>query len=185
MDSNQDPRRRLVDGNALFRKAVDPTTLARLAKGQAPFIAILTCSDSRVSPCKIFNLSLGEAFVIRVAGNCATDPGVLGSIEYAVLHLNVRTVLVMGHTDCGAVKASFTCEDRGNLEAVMKDLECARSKLPKERERDPDAVAESNVRIQMRRVQDFSPDIRELVRQGKLEVLGAMFDIASGAVRFI
>ena len=162
-----------------------PTILANLAKGQQPFVAILTCSDSRVSPCKIFNLSLGEAFVVRVAGNCATDPAVLGSLEYAVSHLKVRAIVVMGHTDCGAVKASLTCEDRGNLEAVIKDLECARSKLPCARQKDPNAIAEFNVVMQMRRLQDFSPVIRAGVQSKKVEIIGAMFDIASGNVKFL
>ncbi|MCU0859652.1 MAG: carbonic anhydrase [Thermoplasmata archaeon] len=162
-----------------------PTILANLAKGQEPFVAILTCSDSRVSPCKIFNLSLGEAFVVRVAGNCATDLAVLGSLEYAVSHLKVKAIVVMGHSDCGAVKASLGCEDRGNLESVMKDLECARSKLPCQRQKDPDAIAEINVMMQMRRLQDFSPAIRSAVQSNKLEIIGAVFDIATGNVRFL
>ena len=162
-----------------------PTILATLAKGQQPFVAILTCSDSRVSPCKIFNLSLGEAFVVRVAGNCATDPAVLGSLEYAVSHLKVKALLVMGHSDCGAVKASLGCDDHGNLESIMKDLECARSKLPCEKQKDPSSIAELNVVMQMRRLQDFSPTIRLAVQSGKVEMLGAMFDIATGGVKFL
>ncbi len=148
-------------------------------------MAILTCSDSRVSPCKVFNLSLGEAFVVRVVGNCANDPSVLGSLEYAVSHLKVKAIVVMGHTDCGAVKASLGCEDRGNLASVIKDLESARSKLPCERQKDMDAIAEINVIMQMRRLQDFSPAIRDAVRSNKLEIIGAMFDIATGNVEFL
>lgn len=184
-DSRLDPRTRLADGNAMFLKSVSPTVLANLAKGQHPFVAILTCSDSRVSPVLIFNLSLGEAFVVRVAGNCASDPTVLGSLEYAVSHLKVRAILVLGHTSCGAVKASCDCVDHGNLRAVMTDIERARSRLPVERARDGDSVAEGNVHLQMRRLQDLSPVIRDEVESGRLEMIGAMFDIATGRVRFV
>ncbi len=123
--------------------------------------------------------------MVRVAGNCAADRSVLGSLEYAVSHLKIRAIVVMGHSDCGAVKASLTCDDRGNLEAEMKDLECARSKLPCALQKDVDAIAECNVMMQMRRLQDFSPVIRAGVQAGKLEIIGAMFDIASGNVRFL
>jgi carbonic anhydrase len=78
-----DQKKRLVDGNATFRKTSDPAFLAELSKGQQPFVAILTCSDSRVVPERIFNLNLGDAFVVRVAGNSVADPGALGSLEYA------------------------------------------------------------------------------------------------------
>ena len=175
----------MADGNAMFLKSVSPTVLANLAKGQRPFVAILTCSDSRVSPVSIFNLSLGEAFVVRVAGYCAADPTVLGSLEYAVSHLEVGAILVLGHTDCGAVKASCSCEDHGNLEPVMRDIERARSRLPVEKARDNGSVEESNVLVQIRRLKDLSPIIRDASESGKLEIIGAMFDIASGKVRFV
>lgn len=175
----------MADGNAMFLKSVSPTVLANLAKGQHPFVAVLTCSDSRISPNSIFNLSLGEAFVVRVAGNCAADPTVLGSLEYAVSHLEVRALLVLGHTDCGAVKASCSCVDHGNLEPVMRDIARARALLPKDRARDNGSVEESNVLVQVRRLKDLSPVIRDAAESGKLEIIGAVFDIASGKVRFV
>ncbi len=132
MDATMDGKKRLIDGNAMFRKSIDPGLLARLSKKQEPFVAILTCSDSRVSPVKIFNLSLGEAFVVRVAGNSASDQSALGSLEYAVDHLHVKYLLVLGHTGCGAVRAMVEGEFLPNLRPVMKDLERARFKTPTE-----------------------------------------------------
>ncbi len=180
-----DPKTRLVDGNSTFRNGADPSFFARLAKKQEPFVAIVSCSDSRVDPVKIFNLSLGDAFVVRVAGNCVCDPSLYGSLEYAVSHLKVRAVLVMGHTDCGAVKASYECGGLGSMECVIKDIQCAKSKLDDAKSRDPDIVAETNVRVQLRKLMDMSSIIRDAVHAEKITLYGAMFDIKTGTVRFI
>lgn len=185
MDATMDGRKRLIDGNAMFRKSIDPGFLASLSKNQEPFIAILSCSDSRVSPIKIFNLSLGEAFVVRVAGNSASDQSVLGSLEYAVDHLHVKYLLVLGHTGCGAVSAMVEGEFLPNLRPVMKDLERARFKAPTDQTNDQNLIAENNVRLQLRTIQDNSTTISRAVAEDKLTLLGAMYDLATGTVRFI
>jgi carbonic anhydrase len=180
-----DPKTRLVDGNAMFRKSVDPTVISKLAKKQEPFMAILSCSDSRVSPEKIFNLSIGDAFIVRTAGNSAADPTVLGSLEYAVAHLHVRAILVLGHTDCGAVRASFEESEIDNLQKTMRDMESARFKLDNSESRDPDAVAEGNVRLQLRRLEDQSMIIGDAYREEKLALYGAIYELPTGSVRFV
>ncbi len=185
MDQAEDVKRRLLDGNKEFSKAADLCLLSRLARKQEPFVAILACSDSRVDPEKVFNLSLGSAFVVRVAGNCACDDGVLGSLEYAASHLGIKAIVVLGHTGCGAVKASCECCDVANLKGVMGDIGIATSGLKGLDAKDPDKVAENNVRVQMRRLVDCSPVIGEAVRKDGLAVYGAMFDIQSGSVRFV
>ena len=185
MEQIEDIKRRLLDGNTMFSKAVDPSVLSRLAEKQEPFVAILACSDSRVDPAKAFNLSMGSAFVVRTAGNCAADQTVLGSLEYAVGHLGVKVVVVMGHTNCGAIRASFECHDIENLERVMADIETAKASLEGLRNKDHTMIAESKVRVQIRRLLDCSEVIREAVRKGKVEIIGAMFDISVGSVRFI
>ena len=175
----------MTDGNIMFRKSVDPSLLARLFRKQDPFVAILTCSDSRVSPEKVFSLSLGDAFVVRVAGNSASDPAVLGSLEYAVAHLGVKAIVVVGHTDCGAVKAAIDGEDPMNLSRVMRDIERARSKTPVDMANNPDAVAESNVRLQLRMLEDSSKVIMDAVSSDRLALVGAMLDLTTGTVRFV
>jgi carbonic anhydrase len=185
MRENLDPKARLMDGNAMFRRVTDPALLARLRESQEPFIAILTCCDARVDPAKVFNLSLGDAFVVRVSGNTASDPCVVGSLEYAVGCLEVRALMVLGHTDCGAIKTSYECADAGNLEGVLKDIECAKSKLDFAEAKDPSLVAESNVRLQLRKLEDTSIVIRDAVTRGKLVMYGAVLDIGTGMVRFI
>lgn len=185
MNHAEDVRRRLLDGNTLFSKTADPCLLSKLAEKQEPFVAILACSDSRVDPVKVFNLSLGSAFVVRTAGNCASDPSVLGSLEYAVSRLGVKAIVVMGHTGCGAVKASCDCCDIGNLKGVMSEIEAARSALRNLDAKDPDKVAESNVRMQMRRIVSHSQVVGDAVNKERLAVYGAMFDISTGVVKFI
>jgi carbonic anhydrase len=91
----------------------------------------------------------------------------------------------MGHTRCGAIKASFECHDLDNLQGVISDIENAKAALKGLDAKDLDLVAESNVRLQIRRLLDCSEIIREAVRKDKLEVVGAMFDIATGVARFI
>lgn len=185
MDQADEVKRRLLDGNALFSRTADPCMLSKLSAKQEPVVAILACSDSRVDPEKVFNLSLGSAFVVRTAGNCASDPSVLGSLEYAASHLGVKAIVVMGHTCCGAVKASCECCDVPNLRCVLADIESARSALKGLDAKDQDRVAEAHVRMQVRRLVDCSPVIGEAVRKGLVEVYGAMFDIRTGVVRFI
>lgn len=185
MRTSLDPKNRLVDGNAMFRRTLDPALLRRMSETHEPFVAVLTCSDARADPVKVFNLSLGDAFVVRTAGNTANDPTVIGSLEYAVKHLKVRMILVMGHSDCGAVKATYGCRDPGNLDGALASIDCAKSKLDNSKAKDFVAVAEGNVRLQLRKLEDTSSIIRDAVSRGELELCGAMLDLATGAVRFI
>ncbi len=181
-----DAKKRLMDGNALFRKSVDPAVFTRLTmKSQEPFVAILSCSDSRVDPMKIFNLAMGDAFIVRNVGNSASSQLVVGSLEYAVEHLHVRMILVMGHNGCGAVRAMLDGHAPDNLDRVMRDMERARDKIASFQARDADAIAESNVRLQMRIIEDGSVPIAKAVNQGALQMAGAMYDLATGSVRFL
>ena len=186
MEAGSERRAKLTEGNAAFRKATDSAIFANLSKnGQHPSLAILTCSDSRVVPEKIFNLSIGDAFVVRVAGNTASDPQVLGSLEYSVTHLHVRDLVVLGHTGCGAVRVALEGGDTGNMWSVAKDIDRAKLKVPIEQDKDLDAIAESNVRLQMRIIEDNSFPIRDAVERSQLTIHGAMYDLKTGVVRFL
>jgi len=185
MNGVPDKKGRLGDGNAAFRKTTDPSILSNLSKGQQPWIAILSCSDSRVVPEKIFNLSIGDAFVVRVAGNTASDPQVLGSLEYAVEHLHVRDMMVLGHTGCGAVRVAMEAKDTGNLWTMIRDIDRAKMKVPTELDTDPDAIAESSVKLQVRMLEDNSFVIRGAIEKSQLALYGAMYDLKTGSVRFI
>ncbi|UCE91149.1 MAG: carbonic anhydrase [Methanobacteriota archaeon] len=185
MREEMNPKRRLIDGNATFRRATDPSLLSHLAESNEPFFAILTCSDARMDPAKIFSLSMGDAFVVRTAGNIASGPCVVGSLEYAVEFLKVKALVVLGHSDCGLIRASYERAEYGYMEEALKDIECAKSKLSNDDVRDADAIAANNVRIQMRKLVDFSPIIRDAASRGDLEMLGAVLDIRTGEVKFV
>src|SRR5215471_12890418 len=112
---------RLKAGNARFaadqpsKRDVSKARRAEVAKGQKPFAIILACADSRVAPELIFDQGLGDLFVLRVAGN-VTDPENLGSIEYALVHFKTSLIVVLGHDECGAVKAALAGKPlEGNL----------------------------------------------------------------------
>jgi len=187
MDANIDQKKRLVDGNALFRKGADPAFLKKLAGGQQPFIAILACSDSRVVPETLFTLKPGDAFVVRVAGNTAADPVVIGSLEYAVEHLRVRSILVLGHTGCGAVAAAMapSSKETPGLKASIKEIERAKFRLPTDQQGNATLVSENNVRLQVKAIQDNSMVIGRMAVEGSLTMYGAMYDVLTGDVRFI
>lgn len=185
MNEGTNAIKRLEDGNVDFRKNTDSFFLARSSQKQEPTFAILACSDSRVVPEKIFNLSLGDAFVVRVMGNCASESSVLGSIEYAVAHLHVRVLLVLGHTGCGAVRAVINSEGLDRYSNVFRDIDRARGRVPDGQADNLDAVAESNVRLQIRLVTDGSTIIMDAVNKGQLTIVGAMYNMATGATRFL
>jgi carbonic anhydrase len=157
------------------------------AAGQHPYAIVVTCSDSRVSPEILFDESLGRLFVIRVAGN-VIDPVVMGSIEYAVEHLHSETVLILGHSSCGAVSAALaggTVPE--NIGAIIQRIQPAVD-AAKKKSSDADEVKKAsvseNIALQMTSLTRGSEIVREAVKEGKLTVAGGLYDITTGKVRF-
>jgi len=153
-----------------------------VAKGQHPFAAIVSCADSRVPPEIIFDQGLGDLFVVRIAGNLATDEAI-GSIEYAVEHLGVRLVVVLGHEKCGAVKAAL---DGGHAPGRIEDLvEAIAPAVERSRTRagDPlDNAVRANVRMVVDRLVFAEPILAEKAREGAIKIIGARYDLDSGTV---
>lgn len=183
---------KLLEGNKKFVGKADKEQLEELAKGQKPYAVIVSCSDSRVVPEKIFNAGIGELFVVRVAGNIACESDVLGSIEYAVEHLGCMLVLVLGHTGCGAVNAACKREegkDEGCITQILKKINPAIVKAKMKVERMGGNVAEEavveNVLCQVENVVDCSQTIRSKVREGLVKVKGALYDLKTGEVKII
>ncbi|MEI6225326.1 MAG: carbonic anhydrase [Deltaproteobacteria bacterium] len=185
----------LVDGNTRFveeKQAPRDLGAARrqeLAKGQHPRVAVLSCSDSRVPPELVFDQQLGEVFVVRTAGNVA-DGVALGSIDYAVEHLDIPVLVVLGHRSCGAVKAALEAREKGlhphgNVSQVLKlvmpavDL-AARAKAPDLL----NASIEANVDLEAKRLLKQSPILASRVKAGKLKIVTAIYDLESGKVKF-
>jgi len=162
-----------------------------LAKGQAPFAIIVTCSDSRLMDNFIFDQELGRLFTIREAGNCPDIQGV-ASVEYAAEHLGSKLVLVLGHTACGAVKAVSEAGGKP-LPGNLWSLQAAMAGLLETTHEDPNESAAEHLRHleknnairQAQAVLDRSEIVRHLVGAGKLRVLPAVYDLASGKVSFL
>jgi carbonic anhydrase len=187
---------RLVAGNERFvrgkarRAAFRRESLADLAQGQRPHATVLGCSDSRVPPEWIFDAGVGELFVVRVAGN-VLSPEVAGSLQYAGSHLRTPLFVVLGHEGCGAVAAALATKHDGArhasriqllVDSIVPGLPPARPRTPKA-ERLAHAV-EANVRQVVRRVLD-SPEGRARRAEGRMKIVGAVYDIESGRVRWL
>jgi carbonic anhydrase len=159
-------------------------------KGQKPFAVVLACSDSREPVEEIFNRGVGDIFTVRVAGNIATQTDI-GSIEYAVDHLGTPLVVVMGHSQCGAVTATVQGgEAPPNIKAIMDFISPA---LAKVKAANPDKTGEAqiaevinaNVWQGMEDILKNSPIMREKVKEGKVKLVGALYGITSGKVSWM
>lgn len=188
--------RALKTGNARFyggaarRPEMSANERRAQVLSQTPFAAVLGCSDSRVPTEIVYDQSLGSLFVVRVAGNIV-DPATLGSLEYAVTHLKSHVVVVMGHEGCGAVQAATLTPEQlrsesENIRYLVKHITPAVIDLPMLRDakaRMREAVI-ANVRLQVHRLKQ-NPTMAAAVKSGKIRVIGAYYEISSGAVDFL
>ncbi len=148
--------------------------------GQAPSVGVLTCADSRTPPELIFDQGVGDLFVVRVAGNFVDDGGT-GTFEYGVSALGVHTIVVLGHTKCGAVNA--TCDGKplpGSMSAFTRAIQPAVAGVT-----GLTNASEANVRWQMKRLTDGSEILRTAVAKGELKIAGAIYEVDTGKVRFL
>ena len=190
---------RFVSGRRLHRdlaRQVDATSA-----GQHPMAAVLSCIDSRAPAELLFDLGIGDIFSVRLAGNVAS-PKALGSLEFACKVAGSKLILVMGHTRCGAVKATCSFVHQGvdpaaatglsNLPAITEPISEAvrmESRTKEHRHGDNEEfvnrVAEINVRNTIRWILDNSPTLRTMSMNGEIAVIGAMYDVKSGRVQFL
>jgi carbonic anhydrase len=186
------PLDRLLEGNRRFISGERIGVSARwepdtMVVSQKPFAAVLGCSDSRVPPEQIFDLGPGEIFVVRVAGNIAGSSEV-GSLEYAVRHLGVPLVLVMGHEGCGAVKAALEEEGDDEVGGVIAQIRPAVKPVLNQAEETRDIWTEAvraNVWNTMNALIGQSEVIRETVQNGDISLVGAIFSLSSGRVSIL
>ena len=170
-------RNRLQQGNQQFLKAADIKRLEETAShGQHPYAIVLCCSDSRVIPEQIFQASIGDLFVIRVAGN-VLDNHQIGSIEYAAGHLHCGHIIVLGHTGCGAVATELSGGGDGFIKYITDDILAAVGS-----EKDPEKACCLNVQHAVERLKrEFS----EHPEAGEAVIEGAVYDIRTGQVRWL
>lgn len=182
---------KLIEGNKRFVESKlthlneTPERRTEIAKGQKPFAVIVSCSDSRVPPEIIFDQGLGDLFVIRSAGNLVDDIG-LGSIEYAVEHLGVGLVVVLGHERCGAVDATAKGgKAPGHINALVKGIQHAVREAKKQHGDLLDNAVIANVKDVVAKLKKSEPILEEFVHEKKLEIIGARYDLDDGQVTII
>jgi carbonic anhydrase len=181
----------LMAGNARFvahqlsHPHQDSGRLAEVAGGQKPVAVVLSCADSRLPPEEIFDQGLGDIFTVRVAGNIAS-PDVIGSIEYAVEHLGVPLIVVMGHEKCGAVSAAMAGGEAGNHIHVLVDAITPIVAEAKRDTKDPvDAAVRLNVKQVVGQLEHSQPTLARAVAAGHLQVVGAYYSLDHGTVTLL
>jgi carbonic anhydrase len=185
----------LKEGNQRF---VNNTTIKRdllaqvkqTSKGQFPFAAVVSCLDSRIPPEIVFDRGIGDLFVARVAGNFVNDD-ILGSLEFATKLSGAKLIVVMGHTECGAIKGACDAAQLGLLTATLANINPAITAVrgdykPRSSQNAEfvQAVAEMNVKLTMQKLRDRSVVLREMLDNGEIGMVGAMYDVKTGKVIF-
>lgn len=162
--------------------------LADAAEGQHPFAAVLSCIDSRVPVEELFDATLGDLFVARIAGNTA-NPDILGSLEYACKYAGSKLVLVLGHTQCGAVKGAWAGLEDGNLTGLLHRIAPAVEEVKASHGSEPTesaihACVNANVHHVCNQIRKDSTILSDLESKGEIAILGAIYDVATGVVTF-
>jgi carbonic anhydrase len=194
--------RRLQEGNARFvanlhrsEALSSPVRRAEVADNHRPFAVVLGCSDARVPAEIVFDQGLGDLFVIRVAGNIVA-PSQVGSVEFAVERFGVQTVLVLGHSRCGAIEATLEALAgtgqpqspglRSIVDRVRPAIEgVVKAGLAGDRARMVDEAVKANIRASANQLRHGSEILERLVLAGKLRIVGARYGLDSGEVGFL
>lgn len=179
---------RFVAGRSQVRNL--PAKVRATASGQYPFAVILSCVDSRQPIEIVFDQGIGDVFSARVAGNVLNDD-IVGSMEFACKVSGAKLIAVIGHSNCGAIKGAIDDVQLGDLTGLLDKIKPAIDAVPDDghprNSKNPefvDKVAEANVRLVMQQIPQRSPILREMLDDGKIELVGGMYDLSTGEVRF-
>lgn len=162
------------------------------SEGQFPFATILSCIDSRVSAELVFDQGLGDIFSVRIAGNFVNED-ILGSMEFACKLAGTKVIVVLGHTSCGAVKGACDHAEMGNLTKLIQKITPAVNAVTEPKDESlrtsknlefVDEVSKKNVHLTIDRIHAESPILAEMEKNGEIKIVGAMYDINTGAVDF-
>ncbi len=189
----EDPFTKLLKGNNRFvnNKPLHPDESSErkkeIAEHQKPFAAIISCSDSRVPPEIIFDQGLGDLFVIRTAGNLIGDIE-LGSLEYALEHLEVKLVVVLGHQNCGVIKA-FLSEEKetgyiANLVSLVENKEEEKKALLAEGDKMNNCVS-ANIENSVRQIKEACPVLLNHKENPEIKIIGAKYNLVTGQVEVL
>ena len=186
----QEGNTRFLNKNALNRDLHEQ--VRQTATGQFPFAAILSCIDSRIPTEVIFDQGIGDVFNARVAGNFVNED-ILGSFEFACKLAGSKVIVVMGHTSCGAVKGACDHAKLGNLTQMLDKIMPAVNgvETPEGEDRSSknlsfvNRVSEKNVFMTIENIKTQSPVLNEMYENGEIDIVGAMYDVKTGAVSFM
>ncbi len=185
----------LKNGNAKFVKGdltfTDyPKQIMQTSQGQFPTAVVLSCLDSRVPVEKVFDLGVGDVFVARVAGNII-NPDILASMEYGCKVVGSKIIVVLGHTECGAVKAAIDNVELGNITELLAKIKPAvDSSSSFEGEKTSkdkgyvNKVTDENVELAIVNIRKNSPILKEMEEKGEIDIVGGLYDVNTGAVTF-
>ncbi|WP_117880080.1 carbonic anhydrase family protein [Aureibaculum luteum] len=160
--------------------------------GQFPFATILSCIDSRVSAELVFDQGLGDIFSVRIAGNIVNED-ILGSMEFACKLAGTELIVVLGHTSCGAVKGACDHAEMGNLTKLVQKIAPAVNAVTEPKDESlrssknlefVDEVSHVNVQLMIDRIHAESPILTEMEKNGEIKIIGAMYDVNTGEVKF-
>lgn len=186
----------LKEGNERFvnNKKADRNLLQQVSEtkdGQYPFATVLSCMDSRTSVELIFDQGIGDLFSIRIAGNVVNED-IIGSMEYATKVVGTKVIVVLGHTKCGAIVGACNSVELGNLTQLLAKVKPAMDAETTTAENrngsNPEFVknvTENNVRMVMEEITNQSPVIKELVDEGKVQIVGGVYSVETGKVTFL
>lgn len=186
----KDGNKRFLDGNTLNRNLHQQ--VADTASGQYPFAAVVSCIDSRIPTEVIFDQGIGDIFNARVAGNFVNED-ILGSLEFACKLAGSKVIVVMGHTSCGAVKGACDHAELGNLTQMLDKImpavdgtSTAEGEARNSSNGDfVNRVAVKNVELTIANLKSMSPVLNEMLENGEIDVVGAMYDVKDGSVYFL
>lgn len=183
--------KRLIEGNTRYIMSKQthphqgPARRAELCGGQNPFAVVLGCSDSRIPPELIFDQGLGDLFIVRVAGNIIDDV-VLGSIEYAALHLRTPLIVVLGHSRCGAIEATASGNDlEGHLPSLASAIQPALDSMQGRAGDLLGNTARANAKMVSEQLRQSTPILSKRVSDAELKVVAAFYDLDTGLVEFL
>jgi carbonic anhydrase len=185
----KDGNQRFLSGSVTSRD--HSAQVRHAAGGQFPKAMILSCVDSRIPVEDVFDRGIGDIFVARVAGNFE-NTDILGSMEFATKVSGAKLVLVLGHEDCGAVKAAIDQAQLGNITEMLKNIKPAVDSLSDypgdQTSANPEfvhLVMERNVRLTMGDTRQRSPIMKQMEKDGQLKISGALYDMKTGAIEFL
>lgn len=167
--------------------------VAQTSTGQYPFATVLSCIDSRVPAELVFDQGIGDIFSVRIAGNFV-NRDILGSMEFASKLAGTKLILVLGHTACGAVKGACDHAELGNLTGMLENISPAVEAITEPAAADQrtsanidfvNAVGTKNVELTIERIRKESPVLAEMEQAGEIQLVGGMYDIATGKVNFL